>query len=153
MDCLRSTWISSKGDYVDRFERAFAELCGVRHAIVCNSGTAALHLSLVALGIGPGDEVIVPTLTFVASANAVRYCGATVRLVDSLPDTWNLDPEDVKRKIGPRTKAVMPVHLYGAPADMRPLLDLAEAHGLAVVEDAAAAHGAPCPGRGARPRG
>src|SRR5438132_3435800 len=103
MDCMRSGWISSKGQYAERFERAFAELCGTRHAIVCNSGTSALHLALVALGVGPGDEVIVPTLTFVASANAVRYCGATVRFVDSTPDSWNLDPDDVKRKISERT--------------------------------------------------
>src|SRR2546421_11745663 len=149
MDCMRSGWISSKGPYVERFERGFAELCGTRHAIVCNSGTAALHLALVALGVEPGDEVIVPTMTFVASANAVRYCGATVRLVDSLPDTWNLDPDDVKRKFSPRTKAVMPVHLYGQPADMTPILELAEEHGVAVVEDAAEAHGARHQGRGA----
>jgi perosamine synthetase len=149
MDCLRSTWISSKGDYVERFEAAFAELCGTKHAVVCNSGTAALHLALLALDIGPGDEVVVPTLTFVASANAVRYCGATVRFVDSLPDTWNLDPDDVKRKIRPSTKALMPVHLYGQPVDMGPIMELAEEHDLAVVEDAAEAHGATADGRAA----
>ena len=147
MDCLRSTWISSKGHYVERFEAAFAELCGTKHAMVCNSGTAALHLALTALDIGPGDEVIVPTLTFVSSANVVLYCGATVRFVDSLPDTWNLDPDDVKRAIGPATKAIMPVHLFGEPVSMTPILELAEEHGLAVVEDAAEAHGAQWEGR------
>jgi perosamine synthetase len=147
LDCLRSGWISSKGDYVERFEAAFAELCGTGHALACNSGTAALHLALTALGIGPGDEVIVPTMTFVSSANAVRYCGAEVRFVDSLPDTWNLDPDDVKRTIGPRTRAVMPVHLYGEPADLGAIRELAEERGVAVVEDAAEAHGARYRGR------
>ena len=142
IDCLRSTWISSKGEYLSRFEEQFAGFCGARHAVACNNGTTALHLALVALDIGPGDEVLVPTLTFIASANTVHYCGATPVFVDSLPDTWNMDPEDAARKIGPKTRAIMPVHLFGSPAPMEPLLELARAHGLAVIEDAAEAHGA-----------
>ncbi|MFA5786457.1 MAG: DegT/DnrJ/EryC1/StrS family aminotransferase [Actinomycetota bacterium] len=147
LDCLRSTWISSRGEYIPRFEAQFARVCGARHAVACNNGTAALHLALLAIGIGPGDEVIVPTLTYVASANAVRYCGGEVKFADSLPGTWNMDPEDVKREIGPNTKAIMAVHLYGEPADMAPLLELADEHGLSVVEDAAEAHGATYGGR------
>jgi perosamine synthetase len=147
LDCLASTWVSARGPYVERFERGFAEVCGVKHAVACNTGTAALHLALLALGIGPEDEVIVPTLSYVASANAVRYCGASVRFADCDPLTWNIDPEDVHRKIGRRTKAIMAVHLYGQPADLRPLLGLAKAYDLAVVEDAAEAHGARYEGR------
>ena len=152
-ECLASTWISSKGDFLERFEQRFAEFCGARFAIACNNGTSALHLALLALGVGAGDEVIVPTLTYVASANAVRYCNATPRFVDSLPGTWNLDPADVARKIGPRTKAIMPVHLFGAPAALGPLAGLAAEHGLAVVEDAAEAHGALHQGRMVGPLG
>lgn len=146
-ECLESTWISSRGQYIGRFEREFAALCGAAHAVACNTGTAALHLAMLALGIGPGDEVIVPTLTYVASANAVRYTGATVRFVDSDPVTWNLDPADVERKIGPRTRAILAVHLYGEPAELDPLLAMAEAHGIDLIEDAAEAHTASYQGR------
>ena len=146
-ECLESTWISSRGQYIERFEREFAVVCGAAHAVACNTGTAALHLAMLALGIGPGDEVIVPTLTYVASANAVRYTGATVRFVDSDPETWNLDPADVERKIGPRTRAILAVHLYGEPAGLDPLLEIAEAHGIDLIEDAAEAHTASYQGR------
>jgi perosamine synthetase len=142
LDCLETTWISSSGKYVDAFERSFAEFCGVEHALTCANGTVALHLALLALGVGPGDEVIVPTLTYVASANAVVYCGATPVLVDSEPDSWNLDPARVAEAITERTKAIMAVHLYGHPADMDPLVELAREHRIAIVEDAAEAHGA-----------
>lgn len=141
-DCMESGWISSGGKYVELFEAAFAEFCGVRHAIACCNGTAALHVALVALGVGPGDEVIVPTLTFVATANAVTYCGAKPVFVDSEPQTWNLDPAQVEAKITPRTKGIIPVHLYGHPADMDALRPLARRHGLFILEDAAEAHGA-----------
>jgi perosamine synthetase len=141
-DCLESTWISSSGSYIKRFERAFAEFCGVSHAVSCCNGTVALHLALLGLGVGPGDEVIVPTLTYVASANAVRYCGAEPVFVDSEDETWNLDPERLAELITPRTKAILPVHLYGHPVDLDPVLELAELHGLFVLEDAAEAHGA-----------
>src|SRR4051794_2928369 len=99
VDCLDSSWISSKGKYINQFETAFADFVNVKYAAsVCN-GTVAIHLALVALGIGPGDEVIVPTLTYVASVNAISYTGATPVFVDSLPDTWQMDPEHVKHKI------------------------------------------------------
>jgi perosamine synthetase len=142
LDCIESTWISSAGQYVDRFEAAFAEFCGVRHAMSCCNGTAALHLALLALGVGPGDEVIVPTLTYVATANAVTYCGATSVFVDSEVETWNMDPALIEAAITPRTRGIVVVHLYGHPVDMDPVLTLAKRHGLFVVEDAAEAHGA-----------
>ena len=142
MDCLESTWISSIGEYIDRFEAAFAGFCGVNHGIACCNGTAALHVALLAAGVGPGDEVIVPTLTFVATANAVAYCGARPVFVDSEPETWNLDPQQIEERITPRTRAIIAVHLYGHPADMDPILEIAQRHGLVVIEDAAEAHGA-----------
>jgi perosamine synthetase len=147
LDCIRSTWISSTGEYIGRFEQRFAELVGSKHAIACNTGTAALHLALLGAGVGPGDEVIVPTLTYIASANAVRYCGADVRFADSLPGTWNVDPRDVERLIGPRTKAIVAVHLFGEPADLEPLRRLADANSVALIEDAAEAHGGTYRGR------
>lgn len=140
--CLDSTWISSRGEFLDRLEREFAEFCGVRHALTCVNGTAALHLALLGLGIGPGDEVIVPTLTFVASANAVAYCGATPVFIDIEPETWNLDVAQLESKITPKTKAIMVVHLFGHPVDMDPVIEIARRHGLYVVEDAAEAVGA-----------
>jgi perosamine synthetase len=141
-DCMESSWISSIGKYLSRFEEAFAEFCEVKHAITTNNGTTAVHLALVALGIGPGDEVIVPTLTFVATANAVHYCGATPVLVDCDEETFNIDVRSIESKITPRTRAIIPVHLYGHPADMDPILDLAKKYNLHVIEDAAEAHGA-----------
>jgi len=147
LDCLDTTWISSSGKYVDAFERMFAEFCDSTHGISCANGTVALHLALLALGISPGDEVIVPTLTYVASANAITYCGATPVFVDSEPDTWNLDPDRVAEAVTDRTKAIMAIHLYGHPADMDPLLAIARERGIAVVEDAAEAHGALYRGR------
>lgn len=147
MDCLNSNWISSKGSYVHRFEGAFAEFCGVRHAVSCSSGTAALHLALLAVGVGQGDEVIVPTLTFVATANAVTYCGARPVFVDSEAETWNMDPNLIEAKITPRTKAIIAVHLYGHPVDMDPVFAIARRHHLFVIEDASQAHGAQYKGR------
>ena len=141
-ECLDDVWISSAGKFIGAFERAFAEFCGVEHAISCNNGTSALHLGLQGLGVGPGDEVITPTLTYIATANTVRYCGATPVFVDSEPRTMNIDPSLIEAKITPRTRAILPVHLYGHPADMGPILDIAKRHGLAVLEDAAEAHGA-----------
>jgi perosamine synthetase len=147
LDCVDSGWISSLGEYVGRFEREFARFCEVRYAVATSNGTTALHLALATLGIGPGDEVLVPDLTFVATANVVRYTGATPVLVDAHPVTWTLDPDDARRKLTPRTRAIIPVHVYGHPADLDPLLALARAHGLQVVEDAAEAHGARYKGR------
>jgi len=146
-DCIRSGWVSSVGEYVRRFEREFAAYCGVRYGVATHNGTVALHLALVALGIGPSDEVILPTLTFVATANAVTYTGATPVFVDSEPRTWNLDPAVVARAITLRTRAIIAVHLYGHPADMDPLRALAGEHGLTLIEDAAEAHGARYKGR------
>ncbi len=142
LDCLETGWISGSGKYVDALEKQFANFCGATFAIAVVNGTAALHVALLALGIGPGDEVIVPDLTYIASANAVAYCGARPVFADVDPLTWTIDPRDVARKITARTRAVMPVHLYGHPADMDPLLDLARAHRLFVIEDCAEAHGA-----------
>jgi perosamine synthetase len=147
LDAVRSGWISSLGSYVTRFEEAFARFCGVRHAVSVSNGTVALHLALHALGIGPGDEVIVPSLTFVATANAVHYTGATPVFADVDPMTWCLDPTDVRRCITPRTRAMIPVHLYGHPAPMSELQALADKHGLLLIEDAAEAHGAEIAGR------
>lgn len=147
LDCVDSGWISSLGEYVGRFEREFARFCEARHGVACSNGTTALHLALVTLGIGPGDEVLVPDLTFVATANVVRYTGATPVLVDADPVTWTLDPADARRKVTSRTRAIIPVHIYGHPVDLDPLLELAAQHDLSVVEDAAEAHGARYKGR------
>jgi perosamine synthetase len=147
LDCLDSTWISSNGKYLERFESAFAEFCGVRHAVSCCNGTVAVHLALLAHGVGPGDEVIVPTLTYVATANPVVYCGAKPVFVDAEPRTWNMDPERVLEAITPRTRGIIVVHLYGHPVDMDPILEQAERRGLWVIEDAAEAHGATYKGR------
>jgi perosamine synthetase len=141
MDCLGTEWISSVGPYIGRFESAFAEFVDVRHAASCNNGTSALHLAYLALGLQPGDEVLMPTLTYVATANAVRYCGAVPVFVDSSPGTMNLDPEQLERCLTPRTRGIVAVHLYGHPADMDPILAFAREHDLFVVEDAAEAHG------------
>lgn len=141
-ECVLTNWISSQGRFVMEFERAFAKFSGVKHSVAVSNGTVALHLALVLAGIGPGDEVIVPTLTFVATVNAVRHAGATPVFVDSERNTWTIDPLQVEKKITARTKAVIPVHLYGHPADMDPIMDLARRHNLFVIEDAAEAHGA-----------
>lgn len=140
-ECLDSTWISSKGKFINLFEESFSEFVGVKHATsVCN-GTVALHLALVALGIGPGDEVIVPTLTYIASVNAIVYTGAKPVFVDSLPDTWQIDPKDVQKKVSEKTKAVMAVHLYGHACDMEALVAICKEHGLFLIEDCAEAIG------------
>lgn len=146
-DCMESGWISSAGKYIELFESHFAEFCGVKHAIACCNGTVALHLALVALGVQPDDEVIVPTLTFVATPNAVTYCGARPIFVDSEADTWNIDYQQIESKITPRTKGIIAVHLYGHPAKMSFLREIADRHDLFLLEDAAEAHGAMCDGK------
>lgn len=146
-ECLRTGWISSKGRFVTLFEQRFADAVGVRHAITTSSGTASLHLALAALDIGPGDEVIVPDLTFAATINAVRFVGATPVLVDVDPDSWTMDVEQVRSAVTDRTRAIMPAHLYGLPADLDALLAIAEPRGIAVVEDAAESLGATYRGR------
>ncbi|MEI8078278.1 MAG: DegT/DnrJ/EryC1/StrS family aminotransferase [bacterium] len=141
-DAVSTGWISSSGKYVKAFEDAFAGYCGVKHGIgVCN-GTVALHLALTALGLGKGDEVIIPDFTMIASAFAVCYTGATPVFADADATTWNLAPAAVAAKITPRTKAIMAVHIFGNPCDMSALQALADRHGLVLMEDAAEAHGA-----------
>lgn len=145
-EAVKSGWIST-GQYVKEFERRFAEFTGTKHGITTTSGTAALQLAIASLGLGPGDEVIVPTLTIVATVFAVCYVGATPVLVDSEEQTYNIDPNLIETKITPKTRAILPVHLYGHPADMDPILQLAQRYHLRVVEDAAEAHGAEYRGR------
>lgn len=142
LDCLNTGWISSQGEYVARFESEFANYVGAQFAISVTSGTAALHLALMALNIGPGDEVIVPDLTFAATANAVLLCGAKPILCGVDQATWTIDIEDCRALIGPATKAIIPVHLYGNPADMNALLSLASMHNIEVIEDCAESLGA-----------
>ena len=140
--CLRSGWISSAGTYLDAFEEEWAAYCGRRHGVAVSNGTVALELACAALDFEPGDQVILPTFTIISCALAViRNSGVPV-LVDSDPNTWCMDVDQNASKITPRTRAIMPVHIYGHPVDMDPLLNLAEEWGLAVIEDAAEAHGA-----------
>ncbi len=141
-DCLKTNWISSVGKYVTEFEQRFAEYCGCRYGISTTSGTTALHLALTSLGIGQGDEVIVPSFTMAASVFAILYTGAKPVLIDSEPNTWNMDVTKLDEKITPRTRAIMPVHIYGHPCDMEPIMEIANKHRVFVVEDAAEAHGA-----------
>lgn len=139
---VRSTWISSIGEYIDRFEKEFAAFCGARYGVALMNGTVAIQLALEVFGIGEGDEVIVPDLSFIATANAVLYVGAVPVFADIDPDTYCIDVPSMERLITPRTKAVIPVHMYGHPADMTAIMEVAAKHGLVVIEDAAEAHGA-----------
>jgi perosamine synthetase len=141
-DAVRSGWVSSLGKYLEQFETQFADFCGTRYALTTNNGTTALHLALLAAGIESGDEVIVPDLTFVATANAVAYIGAKPVFIDIDADTLCMDPHALEAAVTPRTRAIIPVHLYGHPADMGPINAIAQRHGLNVIEDAAEAHGA-----------
>jgi perosamine synthetase len=146
-DAIKTGWISSSGGYVDKFEKKFAEYLGVRHAITTTSGTTALHLALVAAGVGPEDEVLIPAFTMVATAAAVCYTGALPVLVETDPVSWNLDPADVARKVSPRTKAIIPVHVYGHSCDMDALTRALSGHSVSVIEDAAEAIGSEYNGR------
>lgn len=141
-ECIDTGWVSANGRFINEFQEKFADFCGSKYALACSNGTVTLHLIVKALGIGPGDEVIMPTLTYVATANAVAECGATPVFVDSDPDTWNVDPNAVEDAITPRTKAIIPVHLYGLACDMTALMEISHRHGIPVIEDAAEAHGA-----------
>lgn len=147
LDAVRHGWNRQWSGYLTRFEQAFAEYLGVKHAIATSSCTGALHLSLAALGVGPGDEVIVPDLTWVATANAVAYVGGTPIFADVEPDSWCMDPDSLERAITSRTRAIIPVHLYGHPARMNQIMEIAGRHGLKVLEDAAPAIGATTNGR------
>ena len=146
-DCIKSGWVSYGGKHVSEFENKFAEFCGVKYGASTNSGTTALHLALATAKIGPGDEVIIPTFTMVATANAVSYTGAKPVLVDSELDTWNMDASQLEEKITRRTRAIIAVHTYGHPADMEAISEVANRHNLIVIEDAAEAHGAECKGK------
>ncbi len=141
LEAFDSGWISSRGEFVQRFEQAFADFVGARRAVsVCN-GTAALHVALAALDIGPLDEVIVPTFTYVAPVNMVRLIGATPVFVDADPGNWQLDPADIERRVTSRTRAIIAVHLYGQACDMERIESIARRHGLRVIEDCAEAFG------------
>jgi perosamine synthetase len=139
LQAVRSTWISSTGEFLSRFEPEFAAACGVPHALAVANGTVALHLALAGLNVGPGDEVIVPSLTYIATANAVRYVGAEPVFVDVDPQTWTMCPKAVEEAITSRTRAIIPVDLLGHPSDMDPINRIASINGLWVVEDAAEA--------------
>ena len=146
-DCLKTNWISSSGKYIDLLEQKFAKFCNAEHGIACSNGTTAIHLALETIGIGPGDEVIIPDFTMIATANAVIYSGARPVLVDSEKKTWNMDVTKIEEKITKKTKAIMVVHTYGHPVDMDPVLEIAKKHKLYVIEDAAEAHGAEYKGK------
>ena len=142
LEAVRTNWISSAGAFITSFEKMFADKVGAKHGVACVNGTVALHLALAAMGVGPGDEVIVPTFTMIASANAVTYTGAKIVLIDSEPETFNLDVKQLESKITERTKALMPMHTYGHPCDMDAILKIADKHNLFVLSDAAECHGA-----------
>ncbi|MBU3621115.1 DegT/DnrJ/EryC1/StrS aminotransferase family protein [Polynucleobacter sp. CS-Odin-A6] len=147
MSAIQSGWISSLGPYIEEFEKRYAKICGVNYALAVSNGTTGLHLALHSLGVGPGDEVIIPDLTFVATANAVMYCKAKPIPVDVCRDSYCIDPEKIYNAITPKTKAIIPVHIYGHPADMGAIIDIAREKNLLVIEDAAEAHGASINGR------
>ncbi len=147
MECLKTNWISSKGRFIDEFERGFAKLVNAKHGITTTNGTTALHLAVEACGIKRGDEVIIPSFTMISTAFSTAYAGAKPVLVDSELETWNMDVSKIQEKITKKTKAIMPVHTYGHPVDMDPILELAEDHNLKVIEDAAEAHGAEYKGK------
>ena len=124
LDCIESTWISSKGSYISEFEDKFKSYLDVNYATTVANGTLGLHLAMLALGIGSGDEVIVPTLTYISSVNCISYTGATPVFVDSIKETWQIDYNDVRKKISPKTKAIMAVHLYGHPCELDELMNI-----------------------------
>lgn len=141
-ECIDTGWVSANGRFVKEFEEKFAEYCGTKYAVSCANGTVSLHLALLSAGIKPGDEVIIPTLTYIATANCVKYCGAVPVFADSELGSFNIDPDDIEKRITSRTKAIMPVHLYGLCCNMDRINQIAEKYGLIVIEDAAEAHGA-----------
>jgi perosamine synthetase len=141
-ECLRSGWVSSAGPQLEQFERDWAAYCGVSHGVAVSNGTTGLQVAVEAVGIGPGDEVILPSFTIISCVSAVLRAGGTPVLVDCDPITFCMDPEQVAERVTPRTRAIMVVHMYGHPVDMDPILALARRHGLRVIEDAAEVHGA-----------
>lgn len=141
-DCIRSGWISSAGSYLDRFEQGWADYCGAKYGVAVSNGTAALYASVASLRLQPGDEVILPSFTIISCAQAVTSAAGVPVVVDCDPQTWCMDTEAVASRITERTRAIMPVHIYGHPVDMDAIVDLARRHALVVIEDAAEAHGA-----------
>jgi perosamine synthetase len=139
--CLESTWISSKGEFIDRFQNDFARFIGAEHVVAVTNGTVALHLALLGVGIGPGDEVIVPSLTYIAAVNAIRYVGATPVFADANAQTWQVEPTHVARLITSRTRAILAVHTYGQACDLIALAGLCQKHNLKLIEDCAEAFG------------
>ncbi len=146
LQCIESGWISSDGPFVREFEQRFAARVGRRHAVAVANGTAALDIAVDALGVGPGDEVILPTFTIISCITQIVRSGATPVLVDSDPETWNMDLEAIESRITSNTKALLVPHIFGLPVDMRRITDLARRHGLRVIEDAAEMHGQTCGG-------
>ncbi len=142
VECIDSTFVSSVGENIDIFENKFAQYLKAKRAVSTQSGTAALHLALYELGIGPGDEVIVPVITFVATVNPIKYVGATPVFVDVDPETWNIDPKEIENHITEKTKAIIPVHLYGNPCDMDKIMEISKKHNIPVIEDATESLGA-----------
>jgi perosamine synthetase len=142
LDCLKSGWISSAGKYLDQFENSWAKYCNMPYGIAVSNGTTALQIAVRLLDLQPGDEVIMPTFTIISCAQAVTYCGGVPVLIDSDPHNWQMDVSQIESKITPRTRAIMVVHIYGHPADMDSILELAKKHNLMVIEDAAEVHGA-----------
>jgi perosamine synthetase len=146
-DAFNSTWISSKGKYIDKFEAEFSKFCSVDYGVATSNGTVAIHLALEALGVGKGDEVIVPDLTFAATINAVLYCGATPVIVDVDKDRWTICPISIEAAINDKTKAIIPVHVYGQPCEMDKIMEISEKYNLFVIEDCAEAHGSEFKGK------
>jgi perosamine synthetase len=147
MECLRTGWISSEGRFIHEFEDQWAAYCGMSHGVAVSNGTVALEIAVACLDLQPGDEVILPTFTIISCAQAVTMNGLKPVLVDSDPQTWCMDVSRVEEKITARTRAIMPVHIYGHPVDMDPLIELAHHYNLVVIEDAAEVHGAEYKGR------
>jgi perosamine synthetase len=146
-DCLKSGWISSAGTYLDQFETGWASYCNMPYGIAVSNGTTALQIAVRLLDLRPGDEVIMPTFTIISCAQAITYCNGIPVLIDTDPRNWQMDVRQIETRITPRTRAIMVVHIYGHPADMDPVLEIARKHGLMVIEDAAETHGAEYKGR------
>jgi perosamine synthetase len=146
-DAIKTGWISSKGSYIKQFEQDFSKYVGMKYGITTTSGTTALHLALVALGVGKKDEVLVPSFTHVSNANCVYFTGAKPVFLDSHKDYWGVDPEKIEAKITPKTKAIILVHIYGHPCDMDPIMEIAKKHNLKVIEDCAESPGAKYKGK------
>ena len=146
-ECVKSGWISSSGKFIKKFEDKFSEYCGVNYGVSCSSGTAAIHLAIEAMGIGKGDEVIIPTFTMIGACNAVIYSGAKPVLVDSELETWNMNTDKIEEKITKKTKAIMVMHTYGHPVYMDKVKKLSNKYNILIIEDAAEAHGAEYKGK------